>query len=108
MQATGNAQNLRLNINAPALYEIYAGLRGRAYGYLNIQSQPRLRATANLAVDNFGFKDLIDMRKLRIVGQLPTSETTPSLLTAKWKAEVVIVKFNKVKFHWQVFAKLIY
>ncbi len=68
------------------LYEIYAGLRGRAYGYLNIQSQPRLRATANLAVDNFGFKDLIDMRKLRIVGQLPTSETTPSLLTAKMES----------------------
>ena len=86
VQATGNAQNLRLNINAPALYEIYAGLRGRAYGYLNIQSQPRLRATANLAVDNFGFKDLIDMRKLRIVGQLPTSETTPSLLTAKMES----------------------
>ncbi len=55
-------------------------------GYLNIQSQPRLRATANLAVDNFGFKDLIDMRKLRIVGQLPTSETTPSLLTAKMES----------------------
>ena len=61
-------------------------MRGRAYGYLNIQSQPRLRATANLAVDNFGFKDLIDMRKLRIVGQLPTSETTPSLLTAKMES----------------------
>jgi translocation and assembly module TamB len=37
-------------------------------------------------VDNFGFKDLIDMRKLRIVGQLPTSETTPSLLTAKMES----------------------
>ncbi|NEU35813.1 hypothetical protein GN156_34725, partial [bacterium LRH843] len=34
----------------------------------------------------FGFKDLIDMRKLRIVGQLPTSETTPSLLTAKMES----------------------
>ena len=37
-------------------------------------------------MDNFGFKDLIDMRKLRIVGQLPTSETTPSLLTAKMES----------------------
>ncbi len=43
LEATGNAQNLRIKVNAPALYEIYSGLRGRAYGYLNVQSQPRLK-----------------------------------------------------------------
>src|SRR5699024_5471279 len=61
LQATGNAQNLRLKINAPALYEIYAGLKGRAYGYLNVQSQPRLQATANLAVDDFGFNNVFSI-----------------------------------------------
>ncbi|WP_313738201.1 translocation/assembly module TamB domain-containing protein [Acinetobacter sp.] len=83
VQATGNAQNLRLKINAPALYEIYSGLRGRAYGYLNVQSQPRLQATANLAVDDFGFNNLFNVKKLRIQGELPTSELTPTLMTAK-------------------------
>lgn len=83
IQATGNAQNLRLKVNAPALYEIYSGLRGRAYGYLNVQSQPRLQATANLAVDDFGFNNLVSIKKLRVQGELPTSELTPTLLTAK-------------------------
>ena len=83
IQATGNAQNLRIKVNAPALYEIYSGLRGRAYGYLNVQSQPRLQATANLAVDDFRFGNLLSMRKLRIQGQLPTAETTPTLLKAE-------------------------
>ncbi|MFW2154086.1 hypothetical protein, partial [Acinetobacter gyllenbergii] len=32
VQASGNAQNLRLKVNAPAMYELYPGLRGRTYG----------------------------------------------------------------------------
>lgn len=83
LQATGNAQNLRIKLNAPALYELYPGLQGRAYGILNVQSQPRLKATANIAVDNFAFNDLASIKSLRIQGELPTSETTPTLLTAK-------------------------
>lgn len=83
IQATGNAQNLKVNINAPALYEIYSGLRGKAYGYVNVQAQPKLKATANLAVDDFRFNDLLSVKKLRIQGELPTSNTTPTLLTAK-------------------------
>ncbi|RLL31614.1 hypothetical protein D9K80_14775 [Acinetobacter cumulans] len=82
IQATGNAQNLRLKVNAPALYEIYPGLRGRAYGYLNMQVQPRLQASANLAIDNFGLNNLFSIQKVRIQGQLPTSQSVPSLLTA--------------------------
>ncbi|MEW9150092.1 hypothetical protein AB2762_06055 [Acinetobacter indicus] len=74
IQATGNAQNLRIKLNAPALYELYAGLRGRAYGYLNVQSQPRLQATANLVVDDFGLNNLFSVRKMRLRGELPTSE----------------------------------
>src|SRR5690606_17581850 len=83
LQATGNAQSLKIKLNAPALYELYPGLQGRAYGSLNIQSQPRLKATANIAVDDFAFNDLVSTKSLRIQGELPTSETTPTLLTAK-------------------------
>ncbi|WP_332604687.1 translocation/assembly module TamB domain-containing protein [Acinetobacter sp. ESBL14] len=82
LQATGNAQNLRIKLNAPALYELYPGLRGRAYGSLNVQSQPRLKATANMVVDNFAFNDLVSIRSLKVQGELPTSETTPTQLTA--------------------------
>ncbi len=82
LQATGNAQNLRLKVNAPALYELYPGLRGRAHGYINFQAQPRLSATANLMVDNFGFND-ISVKKISLVGELPTSETRPSSIKAQ-------------------------
>lgn len=81
VQASGNAQNLRLKVNAPALNEIYAPLRGRAYGYLNLQAQPRLKATANLAVDNFGL-NTISIKKILIQGELPTSESVPTSLKA--------------------------
>lgn len=83
LQATGNAQSLKVKLNAPALYEIYPGLQGRAYGNLNIQSQPKLKATANIAVDNFAFNNLVSIKSLRVQGELPTSETTPTILTAK-------------------------
>lgn len=83
LQATGNAQNLHLQVNAPALYAIYSGLRGRAYGYLDMQTRPHLKATTNLAVDNFAFKDLLSIQKLRVRGELPTSETTPTMLKAE-------------------------
>ena len=82
LQATGNAQNLRIKLNAPALYELYPGLSGRAYGSLNVQSQPRVKATANLVVDNFAFNQLATIKSLRIQGELPTSETMPTQLTA--------------------------
>ncbi|MEB3767840.1 translocation/assembly module TamB domain-containing protein [Acinetobacter sp. MD2] len=83
VQATGNAQKLHVEINAPALYAIYSGLRGRAYGYLDFVTQPRLKAIANLAVDNFGFKDTLSIQKLRVKGELPTSDTTATALKAE-------------------------
>jgi translocation and assembly module TamB len=82
IQATGSGQNLQLKINAPKLHELYSGLVGRAYGYLNVQAKPRLQATANIAVDGFGFKNLISVRQLRIQGELPTSDTTATMLVA--------------------------
>lgn len=73
LQATGNAQNLKIKLNAPALYELYPGLSGRAYGDLSVQSQPRLKATANIAVDNFAFNNLVSVKNCvyRVNYQLP-------------------------------------
>ena len=83
IQAEGNAQNLRVKIDAPALFELYPGLRGRAQGFVNVQSQPRLSATANVRVNNFGFNDLVSIKSLNIQGELPTSDTVPTALTAR-------------------------
>ncbi|MFT4020972.1 MAG: translocation/assembly module TamB domain-containing protein [Acinetobacter sp.] len=83
IQATGNAQKLHLQVNAPALYAVYSGLRGRAYGYLDLETRPRIKATANLAVDNFGFKDMVSVKKLTVRGELPTSDTSPTMLKAE-------------------------
>ncbi|ANF81897.1 hypothetical protein A3K93_06625 [Acinetobacter sp. NCu2D-2] len=83
LQASGNAQNLQLKLNAPALYELYPGLHGRAQGYINMQSKPRLQASANLAMDDFAFNNVLSIKKIRVQGQLPTSANTPTLLTAR-------------------------
>lgn len=82
LQASGNAQSLRLKIDAPALMELYNGLRGRAYGYINLQAKPRLSATANMVVDNFGFEGL-SIKKLSLKGELPTSDTVASSIRAE-------------------------
>ena len=47
-----------------------------------MQSQPRLQATANFAVDQFSVNNIFSVRKLRLQGELPTSENTPTLMTA--------------------------
>lgn len=82
LQASGNAQNLRLKVDAPALMELYNGLRGRAYGYIHLQAKPRLSATANMVVDNFGFEGL-SIKKLSLKGELPTSDTVASSIRAE-------------------------
>lgn len=83
LQASGNSQNLKLKINAPALYEVYPGLRGNAQGYINVQSQPRLSATANVVVNNFAFNNSLTIKKISLKGELPTSETTSSQMSAQ-------------------------
>lgn len=83
MQASGNAQSLKIKIDAPALNEIYSGLKGRIYGYLDVQSQPRLKAIANLAIDQLSLNNLFSIKQIRIQGELPTSETRATQLIAR-------------------------
>ncbi|MBF7687110.1 translocation/assembly module TamB domain-containing protein [Acinetobacter rathckeae] len=82
-QITGNAQKLQVKLNAPYLNRVYNGLRGRAYGVVNVQTQPNIQAIANLNVDGFGFGDQLNVEKIRLRGELPTSETTPTKLQAE-------------------------
>lgn len=83
LQATGNTKNLNIKLNAPALFNLYSGLRGKAYGYIDVQTQSQIKAVANLAVDNFGYKEVVSVEKVRVQGELPTSETTPTALKAE-------------------------
>ena len=83
LQASGNAQNLRFKINAPALYELYPGLRGKAQGYINVQSHPRLSATANLLVKDFGYNNSLSIQKISLQGELPTSDTVVTKMSAQ-------------------------
>lgn len=76
--ATGNAQRLQLNVNAPNLQEIYAGLRGTIKGFVSVQSQPDLNVKSNLIAENLGFKNLLDIEKISLTGILPTSVSKPS------------------------------
>ena len=85
LQATGNAQNLNIKLNAPALYEIYPELRGRAYGTLTIKSQPHLKAVAHLNVDDFAFSNLVSVKSLQVQGELPASDTVPTQFVAVLK-----------------------
>ncbi|OTG88309.1 hypothetical protein B9T31_01980 [Acinetobacter sp. ANC 4558] len=82
LQASGNQQSLKIKVNAPALREVYAGLKGRAYGYLDIQSKPHLKVLANLAVDNLSFNNIFNIQKIRVQGELPASDNLPSQLIA--------------------------
>lgn len=82
LQATGNTQSMRIKVDAPALYELYPGLRGRAYGYLNLQAKPHFSAIANLHVDQFAFNG-IRIQKMSLVGELPTSDKVATTLKAQ-------------------------
>lgn len=83
VQVSGNVQKLDIRLNAPALYNLYPGLRGRAYGVVQMQTQPSIKATANVNIDQFGFGSSVSVEKVRIRGELPTSDTTPTTLKAE-------------------------
>ncbi|KAA8734793.1 hypothetical protein F4V57_03260 [Acinetobacter qingfengensis] len=80
VHATGNAQRLQLNVNAPNLSEIYSGLRGTIKGFISLQSRPQLNAQANLVVQNLGFTNLLNVERMSVVGTLPTGNQPTRLL----------------------------
>lgn len=83
VQVTGNAQDLDVKLNAPSLSNIYGGLSGNAYGTLHLKTQPNLKAIANINIDRLVYGGQLNVEKVRIRGELPTSETTPSTLKAE-------------------------
>lgn len=83
LQASGNAQNLNVRVNAPDLSIISPQLMGRIYGDVDLQTQPTLQVMANILVDNLAYANQYKLKKLRIQGQLPTSNPVPRILTAQ-------------------------
>ena len=83
IKATGNAQKLSVQVNAPDLSDTVPGLSGRVLGYVNLQVQPRLTANTNLVVDQLAFKDILTVQRIYLKGDLPTSESVPAAMMAK-------------------------
>ena len=81
LQASGNEKQLDLKVSAPNLSEIHPSLSGKAYGYIAAQTQPRVKASANLSVDQLRFGNALRIDKIKVQGDLPTSATTPAKLS---------------------------
>lgn len=80
LQVTGNPTGLLMKIDANHLSSLYPELKGRIYGELSLLKQQRLQLNSNLAVEDLAFADVFHLKKLRLQGELPISETTPSQL----------------------------
>lgn len=80
LHATGNAQRLQINVNAPNLNQLYAGLGGTVKGFLSVQSQPTLQAKSNLIAENLSYSDKVKVEKVTLIGTLPTGNTASQLV----------------------------
>lgn len=82
VQAHGTEKDLKLLIDAPYLNKLHPELKGRIVGQVALQSGQHLRAHADVNVHDFAFSDQLAVRRMHIQGDLPTSEHTPTQLSA--------------------------
>lgn len=80
LKVSGNQNDMLMQINAPALYELHPSLKGRIYGNLTLSRQQRLQLNSNLAVDNLAYGNIFAVQKVKLQGELPISEQIPSQL----------------------------
>jgi translocation and assembly module TamB len=80
VQASGNAQRLQLNINAPNLNQLYSGLQGTIKGFVSLQSRPQLDVQANLLMQNLRYGNLLSVESMSLQGRLPTADQPTRLL----------------------------
>lgn len=73
-RANGTGQRLMVDVDAQHLPEVYPGLHGAIKGQLQVQLQPQLQVQADLLGQNVGFKDVVNVQALRLVGTLPTGQ----------------------------------
>lgn len=81
LQLTGNQTGLSIKVDAKGLNSLHPSLKGRIYGDLSLNKKQRLHLNSHLSIEQFAFDDVFNVKKIRLFGELPISETTPSELT---------------------------
>lgn len=79
--ANGNSNRLALDVNAPALNQLYAGITGRIIGRITLSGDERQPdALINLKVDRFSFKNQITIQQASLIGRIPQMGRQPGQL----------------------------
>ena len=65
---------MAIEVDAPRLNELYAGLSGTVQGQLDVRLQPQLGVRADLIGKGVGYNDRFYANHARLVGTLPTGE----------------------------------
>lgn len=80
LQVSGNQNHLVLRVKAPALNALHSQLKGTIYGDVILRREQRLQLESKLNIDNLAFSDIFAVKKMKLQGELPISEQTPSQL----------------------------
>lgn len=80
LQLTGNQTGLSIKVDASRLQQLHSSLKGRIYGDLSLNKKQRLHLNSHLSIEQFSFSDMLNVKKIRLFGELPISETIPSEL----------------------------
>lgn len=79
--ANGNSNRLAVDVNAPALNQLYAGITGRVVGRITLTGDERQPdALVNLKVDRFSFKNQITIQQASLIGRIPQLGRQPGQL----------------------------
>lgn len=79
--ANGNSNRLAVDVNAPALNQIYSGITGKVAGRITLtgnQQQPD--ALINLKVSQFAFNKQISIQQATLIGRIPQLGKLPGQL----------------------------
>lgn len=79
--ANGNSSRLAIDVNAPALNQIYSGITGKVAGRITLTgSQQQPDALINLKINQFAFNQQISIQQATLIGRVPQLGRLPSQL----------------------------
>lgn len=79
--ANGDSRRLLVDINAPALYQLYPGLKGNVVGQISLTgSQQAPDAAVDIQVKQLSYNDIFTVEKASLTGRVPQLGHLPSQL----------------------------
>lgn len=79
--ANGNSNRLVLDVNAPALNQLYSGITGKVIGKVMLTGDERQPdASINLRIDRFAFKNQLTIQQANLIGRIPQMGRLPGQL----------------------------